>query len=105
MGNVTGNPYSPVLDPYTYEAYESGYDSGFESAEAAADAEWSQQLHRQLLEFKLEHDADYLAYYELIQAGDASGLIRKLHSDVQARTGRVITNWEVEDDFKKHTER
>lgn len=105
MGNVTGNPYSPVLDPYTYEAYESGYDAGFESAEAAADAEWSEQLQKRLAEFTLEHEADYLAYYELIQAGDASGLIRKLCSDVQARTGRVITNWEVEDDFKKHTER
>ncbi len=105
MGKVTGNPYSPALDPYTYEAYESGYDSGFESATMAADAELSDQLHRLRLEFKLEHDADYQAYYELIQAGDASGLIRKLYSDVQARTGRVITNWEVEDDFKKHTER
>lgn len=105
MGNVTGNPYCPDLEPYTYEAYESGYDSGFESAAASADREWSEQLQRLLAEFKLEHDADYLAYYELIQAGDASGLIRKLYSDVQARTGRVITNWEVEDDFKKHTER
>lgn len=105
MGNVTGNPYCPDLEPYTYEAYESGYDSGFESAEAAADREWSEQLQRLLAEFKLEHDADYQAYYELIQAGDASGLIQRLYSDVQARTGRVITNWEVEDDFKKHTER